>query len=516
MAVRPLVTTGVALLSAGALVAGTPALFVPRDEVTVASSAMEAPSHRKLTAEQINLLSLSLEGVVDSFLNGYGGFANPGVVIAPTAGYILNDKGQLAYPGENTPDDALLYDLDKLALYKKVDGQLVRATVGDMGSNVQFYDAAGNEANEWVEDPGNCAAEGAVCQDGFTGLAYYVTDNLLPFGDLDNVFWESGLVPFFQVAAEIGPALIDSVPGLERLQLTKRVDEFFAGGAAYVAYSIINDNLPDDALGEWAKGLNATFYTDGVTGVVKYIVETVKVLTEPQEPDADSVSLLSAVEKTEAAPETETGVTSTTLPDVSKLLSLPTPKVDVESPLKKLAERLGAPAESTPVNTLEVKEEGTADDTIVDGVTAPAAPAAEAPTPTAPKFELPKLPKLDLNLTPKVEEKAAEEVKEPAAEEKSEDAGAGETGAASGTGHKFEPRSRATERKKTAGQKFVENATKNLEKAFKPTTKAGPSKHETAKRDGDSGTGSSTGGSAATGSAASDKDSGDAKGKKDK
>ncbi|KLI04353.1 hypothetical protein [Mycolicibacterium senegalense] len=93
MAVRPLVTTGVALLSAGALVAGTPALFVPRDEVTVASSATEAPSHRKLTAEQINLLSLSLEGALGSFFDGYGGYYYQGTVTATA--YVKDSQGNL-------------------------------------------------------------------------------------------------------------------------------------------------------------------------------------------------------------------------------------------------------------------------------------------------------------------------------------------------------------------------------------------------------------------------------------
>ncbi|KLI04207.1 hypothetical protein [Mycolicibacterium senegalense] len=422
-----------------------------------------------------------------------------------------------AYDEDGT---AVLYDVDGYQLYgADVKGNLVTVTTADLnedGSPVQFYWGNGYAATE--PDPGNCSATGAMCHDGFTGLAYYLSDNVLPLDIVDNIFFEGGFTEFGYLGSVIAAAAVDAFDPTQKLQLSKRVDEFFAGGAAYVAYSIINDNLPDDAVGELAKGLNAAFYSDGVVGAVNYVVEVVKALTAPPEAeeDGENVSLLSAVDKTEAATETETGVTSTTLPDVSKLLSLPTPKVDVESPLKKLAERLGAPAESTPVSTLEVKEEGTADDTIVDGVTAPATPAAEVSTPTAPKFELPKLPKVDLDLAPKAEEKAAEEVKEPAAEEKSEDAGAGETGAASGAGHKFEPRSRATERKKTAGQKFVENATKNLEKAFKPTTKAGPSKHETAKRDGDSGTGSTTGSSAGTGSAAGDKDSGDSKGKKDK
>ncbi|MBU8820868.1 hypothetical protein KL864_33935 [Mycolicibacterium goodii] len=73
MAVRPLVTTGAALLSAGALVAATPALFVPNDEVKVAATA-PAPATKSMTVEQLKLLA-SLQQISDAFFQGYGGFA---------------------------------------------------------------------------------------------------------------------------------------------------------------------------------------------------------------------------------------------------------------------------------------------------------------------------------------------------------------------------------------------------------------------------------------------------------
>ncbi|MBU8825667.1 hypothetical protein [Mycolicibacterium goodii] len=73
MAVRPLVTTGAALLSAGALVAATPALFVPNDEVKVAATA-PAPATKSMTVEQLKLLA-TLQEISDAFFQGYGGFA---------------------------------------------------------------------------------------------------------------------------------------------------------------------------------------------------------------------------------------------------------------------------------------------------------------------------------------------------------------------------------------------------------------------------------------------------------
>lgn len=490
MAVRPLVTTGVALLSAGALVAGTPALFVPRDEITVAASTAEAPAQRTLTAEQIQLVALSLEGALGSFLDGYGGYYYQGYVPLPSPGYVRNAAGELVDPPEGTPAGTALLGPDGKPLYKDVNGTLVAATVGDMGDDVQFYDAAGKKVNENFYDPGNCSATGAVCHDGFTGLAYYLSDNILPLDIVDNIFFEGGITDFAYLGSVVAAAAVDAFDPTQKLQLSKRVDEFFSGGASLVAYSIINDNLPDDAVGQWVKGLNYSFFDGGVTAVVNYVVETVKQLTTPAEPEADAagVSLLSAVEKVEEKAEADSGaVSSATLPNVGKLLSLPTPKLDVESPIKKLAAQLEAPAEPKAVETAVVKdEEGAPAEAAEEGTAAPVTPAVEVTKPEAPKFELPKLPKLNLGLTPKVDTaQEVKEVKEPAAEEKSDEATTPDSGTASGSGtttsKKFEPKSRTTERKQSAGEKFVEKATKNLEKAFKPTTKAGASKQETAK-----------------------------------
>lgn len=495
MAVRPLVTTGVALLSAGALVAGTPSLFVPRDEITVAASSTEAPVQRTMTAEQINLVALSLEGALGSFLDGYGGYYYQGYVPGPTTGYILKD-GELAYPDENTPEGTALVGPDKKPLYRDTAGT-IPATVGDMGDGVQFYDKAGNKVNENFYDPGNCSATGAVCHDGFTGLAYYLSDNILPVDVVDNIFFEAGFTEFAYLGSVVAAAVVDSFDPTHRLQLSKRVDEFFGGGAATVVGSILNDNLPD---GSFAQDLSNSFFfgygdDTGITAAVKYIVDTVRAALTPEAASEETagVSLLSAQEETAEKAETATdSVTSTSLPNLSKLLSLPTPKLDVESPFKKLVAQLEAPAESKLVKTVEVKDEEGAVDETVEGGTEVTTPAVEISQPETPKFELPKLPKLDLglNLTPKTTVEEVKEVKEAAAqeesEEKSADAESADTGTTTGTTtaatsktpNKFAPKSRTTDRKKTAGEKFVENATKNLEKAFKPATKAGADKHE--------------------------------------
>lgn len=499
MAVRPLVTTGVALLSAGALVAGTPSLFVPRDEITVAASSTEAPVQRTMTAEQINLVALSLQGAWQSFTQGYGGYYYQGVVSAPTSGYILNDDDLLEYPDEDTPATTELVGRDGKPIY--VDAEATtRATVGDIKDGVVFYDGAGNVSKENVYAPGDCSASGSVCKDGFTGLAYYLSDNILPLDVVDNIFFEAGFNEFAYLGSVVAAAVVDSFDPTQRLQLSKRVDEFFGGGAATVVGSILNDNLPD---GGFAQNLSNSFFfgygaNTGITAAVTYVVDAITQGTLDPVPggvaeETADVSLLSAQEETAEKAETTTdSVTSTSLPNLSKLLSLPTPKLDVESPFKKLVAQLEAPAESKLVKTVEVKDEEGAVDETVEGGTEVTTPAVEISQPEAPKFELPKLPKLDLglNLTPKTTVEEVKEVKEAAAqeesEEKSADAESADTGTTTGTTtaatsktpNKFAPKSRTTDRKKTAGETFVENATKNLEKAFKPTTKAGADKHE--------------------------------------
>jgi hypothetical protein len=69
MAIRPYLMTGVALASAGAIVAAMPAADFGRDvEVRAASPAPV----RTVTVEQIRLLQVTLQGIVDAFFEGYG------------------------------------------------------------------------------------------------------------------------------------------------------------------------------------------------------------------------------------------------------------------------------------------------------------------------------------------------------------------------------------------------------------------------------------------------------------
>lgn len=369
-----------------------------------------------------------------------------------------------------------------------------------------------------------------MCHDGFTGLAYYLSDNILPLDVFDNIFFEAGATEFAYLGSVVAASLVDAFDPTQRLQLSKRVDEFFTGGAAMVVGSILNDNLPD---GSFVQNLSNSFFfgygdATGITAAVTYIVDTVReLIAAPESEETDNVSLLSAQQETPVKTEAEPGsVTSTSLPNVSKLLSLPT---DIESSFKKLAEKLEAPAESKLVKTLEVKAEDTTVDEAAETVeesSGAVTPAVEVSKPEAPKFELPKLD-LGLKLTPKTAiTKEVTEVKETAAQDESEEKAGGtesaDAGATTKAPNKFAPKSSTTERKKSAGERFVENATKNLEKAFKPTTKAGADKQDTAK--GGAATGASAKGASGGDSSAhagnahadnKDSKSNDTKGNKD-
>lgn len=344
MAVRPLVTTGAALLSAAAVVAATPALFVPRDHITVAAPTA-ALEPTKLTQDQINLLALSLQGAWQSFTQGYGGIYSPGEVIV----------GVDPVTGEPTT----------------------------------------------VPAPGDCTAEGAVCQKGFTGLAYYLSDNILPLGDVDNIFFEGGFTELAHVAVRTVAAAIDWVDPTGRLDLTKRVDDFFEGGATQLIGNLLLDNLPQDG---YAYGLTNSFFfgygdNSGIYAAFTYVVDAIAQGTPTPTPNLinpldSGPSLLSTEEESNSdtllLAKKETGTAVTSLPGPASLLNLST-----QSPFKKLFKSpFQAPAEDETnlVNTLGTTDPGAVKDTEnpVEGGTVPL--GAEIPKLDLPKFELPKAP----------------------------------------------------------------------------------------------------------------------------
>ncbi|NOP98100.1 hypothetical protein [Mycolicibacterium fortuitum] len=458
MAVRPLVTTGAALLSAGALVAATPALFVPRDQITVAATASPAPT--KLTQEQINLLALSLQGAWQSFTQGYGGLWFPGQSPKPAAAF---DTGGFLFDENGTP------------LYNE-DG--TRATTADLEPGAQYYTQDGKPVYELDEngeivlqdDPGNCTAEGAVCHKGFTGLAYYLSDNILPLGDVDNIFFEGGFTELAHQAIRTVAVAIDSVDPTGRLDLTKRVDDFFEGGATQLVGNLLLDNLPQDG---YAYGLTNSFFfgygaNTGIYAAFTYVVDAIVQGTPTPEPNLinplDSGPGIQTLD--ESGPETttllakkETGSSLTSLPGPASLLNLSTAKVDspfkglVKLPFKapdadeaKLVEDAETADQLVDKGALDPAEGGPEADPLGGVVQTPEAPKFEPPTFEPPKFEPPKAPEFKVPEL-KVPELKVPELNVPVLEpkptakikEKEEEPAEPNTGTDTKGGNKFTP-----------------------------------------------------------------------------
>lgn len=82
MALRPILTTGIALASAGAIVAATPALVTTPGIAVAASDSAVVESKRTVTVDQLNLLALrdiNLQTLSDLFfrVDGWGGGVGP-------------------------------------------------------------------------------------------------------------------------------------------------------------------------------------------------------------------------------------------------------------------------------------------------------------------------------------------------------------------------------------------------------------------------------------------------------
>ena len=75
MPIRPFIAAGVALASAGAIVAATPAVL-PTQQTMVMADVPAALAKKSLTVNQVKLLSLSditVQAIVDAYVYGWGG-----------------------------------------------------------------------------------------------------------------------------------------------------------------------------------------------------------------------------------------------------------------------------------------------------------------------------------------------------------------------------------------------------------------------------------------------------------
>ncbi len=100
MAAKPILTTGIALATATAIVVATPAILPNATEktyVTTTSSPVDTDL-RLLTAEDYRLMAITFPGLLEAFFSGYGTEVTPDVVVRGPAGvlYYFLDHGVLA------------------------------------------------------------------------------------------------------------------------------------------------------------------------------------------------------------------------------------------------------------------------------------------------------------------------------------------------------------------------------------------------------------------------------------
>ncbi|UBV22808.1 hypothetical protein H8Z59_06500 [Mycolicibacterium fortuitum] len=537
MAVRPLVTTGVVLASAGAIIAATPGLMTPPNIAIAASDAEAVASKKSITVSELNLLALSdidIQTISDIFfrVDGWGG--NVGGTYDPYYGgstYGLNELYVQVGQDENGDPlyaRALNAEGQALNAYLDEDGN---PKVGDADIYVADEDGNLQLVNGDDDEPvyGTAPISGPIYRDGLVGLAYYLGDQLLDevaqsgvplisdaaafmYNNVTSYFYEGGVEETIRVVAS---ELTGGPNGLVG-QALATVEDLSHNWLAYtgVVLTLAASGVPL-AGPDLAAATSIFFfggpledggkeYNQGIDGIINYVVDRVLGAPAPgsevEPPEAES-DVASAKGRTAMLASADKA-----LPALNKLISLDL-KADNGNQIDADSAKL--------VKTLEVTDEaGVPDATAQEGNPETVTSAVEVSKPESPKLELPKLPKLNIgSLVPRVEEKAAEEVKLPAAEEQSSEAPKStedpateqqsvegektDTGATTKAPNKFAPKSSTTERKKSAGERFVENATKNLEKAFKPTTKVGADKQDTAK------------GAAATGASAKGASGGD-------
>ncbi|MGV9802935.1 hypothetical protein ACWDTP_33270 [Mycobacterium sp. NPDC003449] len=331
MAIRPLVTSGAALISAAALVAATPALFVPNDEVQVAASTTEQQGPKTLTVEQYQLLAIMLQELSDAFFQGYGGQIK-----------ILNGVPQI------------------------VNGEL--------------------ELSD-----GNCEDEENVCQSGLTGGAYYLIDKLLPGIEIDNVLFEGGFkgttgyiakrlgIPNGVVDRALNPQLTIDETIVTAAQAVFGPDSFLANLTAATFYGYRGHE-------GWLAAVE--FTVDTLLGLDPPVAPD----PDPLVPEDDDEGLgenarmmLTSATETEASEAEETGPGATNVL-TGRLVNL---RADLDAGAPKLP---GLPGFSLPKKTedetavkdvTDVDTEG-ADEAVLTPV------GTKIETPSFPKFQLPK------------------------------------------------------------------------------------------------------------------------------
>lgn len=506
MAVRPLVTTGVALLSAGALVAGTPALFVPRDVTAIVAgeATAAAPKKRAVTVNELKLLGLAdldLQYLSDIFFrtDGYGGHVGSSYdpyyggswQSGPLYVQTVDASGKPVYVQATDKDGKPLsiefVDADG---YPVVDGPVyVPGEPGDDGTPTYVE----------VEDPKFDQAEpisGEIYRDGLVGLAYYLGDLALEdviganvplisdaaafvYNNVTSYFYEGGIEETFRVVASeltggpsgLGAQLLAAAEDLSHnwLAYTGTVAILAASGvplagpdlAAATSIFFFGGPVVDDGKS----------YNQGIDGVINYVVDRVlgaqapDFETDPEdtgegEEGADAASTKRSVAALASA--------SSALPSLKNLINLNV-KADEAEPVEAAVEQTPEAQKTDGIAELAAEKLGLKlanADTVKEVATQEESEVSEGATGAT--------------------ESAGST--DTAGADDAAGAGAPAAGATGGTSSTSTHEPSSTQVKKSPVDKFVDNATRDLKKAFGGSSNRNANRHS-----------GSTGGSSTTG-----------------
>jgi hypothetical protein len=290
MAVKPFLTTGIALASAAAIVAGTPTVL-PAGATTVTTASAPAPT--KLSSAQYELTALSdinLQGLINSYINGWGDYIG----------------GQFA-EGEFIAGDEIQTD----PYFPGINPGIAGVDPTDPTVDGFFYN------------------ENGVFLSGVPGVLYYLSDNILP-GNIDNYYFEAGGLPAAIYVAANEAFGAGSPPAV----LAGLI--FQTPPAALLASVVIGVTslLPVVQLGPLTVGggiLANEYFAGGLPAVVNYIVNS---FVNP--PTAAATAAVKTKALTAAASDSKTveaaseDTTTTTVADDTTTTTddtTPTPKV---------------------------------------------------------------------------------------------------------------------------------------------------------------------------------------------
>lgn len=205
MAAKPLLTAGVALAGAAAIVAATPAIMptaADKSYITTASTPTElAP--KQLTVPDYQLMAVTLPGLLHAFFNGYGGLVSgdgSGDCGLRTASCVTGPLGALYYLGEETVLAGVAVDNHLFEFGPFGAAEHLAETAGLSDDIVEFVAAPWAKTRATVVDVVN----------GLTGGT--ATEYSLPALLVHEFLHNGGPLAIAQIAVELIKEIFDPTP----------------------------------------------------------------------------------------------------------------------------------------------------------------------------------------------------------------------------------------------------------------------------------------------------------------